>query len=81
MPVDPAPSRSPALANFLFRAMAPRAFDLGATIMMTGLADYRGFCRGLDLARDTFGDWNMRDPINDLKDTHAGAVAFRSVFA
>lgn len=71
-------TRSRTLASVLF---SRDVLGLGTLAVATGLVEYRGFCKGIDLARETFGDWNMRDPINDLKTNHAGAVAFRSVFA
>lgn len=46
-----------------------------------GLAEYRGFNKGLDIGRSIWGPWDVRDPFADMKPEHAGVVAFRSVFS
>lgn len=50
-------------------------------VLAMGLARLSGFNQGIDVGRHVFGPWDVRDPIADLKHDHAGAVAFRSVFA
>lgn len=62
--------------------LAPGAIQgMTALSIRSALAEYRGFNQGLDVARRTFGSWDMRDPIEDMKPSHAGVVAFRSVFS
>lgn len=59
----------------------PLAIQPAAMVIGLGLAEYRGFNRGLDVARSIWGPWDVRDPIADMKHDHAGVVAFRSVFS
>lgn len=61
--------------------LAPSALELLHQMAVARmLSELRGFNQGLDVARRTFGAWDMRDPIEDMKHRHAGVVAFRSVF-
>lgn len=56
-----------------WRMMMPPA----DVVVATGLAQYVGFKRGLEVARDIYDP----EPFDVLTEHHAGTVAFRSVFS
>ena len=68
--------------NLLRALLTPMAIEsLQQMALARMLSELRGFNQGVDTMRSTFGAWDMRDPIEDMKPNHAGVVAFRSLFS